>query len=45
MQKIMKNTNCDAVKLENYQKNYKIVELLVKKKNSCDGSYWVHPTI
>tara|TARA_A100001015_G_C14975809_1_gene707192 strand:- start:328 stop:1119 length:792 start_codon:yes stop_codon:yes gene_type:complete len=30
--KIMKNSHCDAVKIENYQKNFKIVELLVKKK-------------
>ena len=29
---IMKQTGCDAVKLENYKNNYKIINLLVKKK-------------
>ena len=29
---ILKKTKCDAVKLENNKKNYKIVEYLVKKK-------------
>ena len=26
---IMKKTKCDAIKLENYKKNYKVIELLV----------------
>ncbi len=30
--KIMKKTKCDAIKLENYKKNYKVIELLVKNK-------------
>ena len=29
---VIKKTGCDAVKLENYKDNYKIIELLVKKK-------------
>ena len=29
---IMNQTRCDAVKLENYKNNYKIINLLVKKK-------------
>ena len=29
---IMKKTKCDAIKLENYKKNYKVIELLVKNK-------------
>ncbi len=29
---VIKKTGCDAVKLENYKKNYKIIEALVKKK-------------
>ena len=29
---IMKKTNCHAVKLENFKNNYKIINLLVKKK-------------
>ena len=29
---VIKKTRCDAVKLENYKKNHKIIELLVKKK-------------
>ena len=29
---IMKQSGCDAVKLENYKNNYKIINLLVKKK-------------
>ncbi len=29
---IMKKTNCHAVKLENFRNNYKIINLLVKKK-------------
>ncbi len=29
---VIKRTGCDAVKLENYKKNYKIIEKLVKKK-------------
>lgn len=29
---ILKKTNCDAVKLENYKDNYKIIKYLVKKK-------------
>tara|TARA_X000000950_G_C13873982_1_gene644071 strand:+ start:25 stop:819 length:795 start_codon:yes stop_codon:yes gene_type:complete len=29
---VIKKTGCDAIKLENYKKNYKIVEALVKKK-------------
>ncbi len=29
---ILKKTGCDALKLENYKNNYKIIKLLVKKK-------------
>ena len=29
---VIKKTSCDAVKLENYKKNYKIIKSLVKKK-------------
>ncbi|MBD1146697.1 3-methyl-2-oxobutanoate hydroxymethyltransferase [Pelagibacterales bacterium SAG-MED28] len=29
---VIKKTGCDAIKLENYQSNYKIIEALVKKK-------------
>ena len=29
---VIKETGCDAVKLENYKKNYKIIEKLTKKK-------------
>ena len=29
---VIKKTRCDAIKLENYQSNYKIIEALVKKK-------------
>ena len=29
---IMKQTGCDAIKLESYKNNYKIINLLVKKK-------------
>lgn len=29
---IMKQTRCDAIKLESYKNNFKIIELLVKKK-------------
>ena len=42
---ILKKTGCDAVKLESNKKNYKIIENLVKKKNSSDGSYRVYTTV
>ena len=29
---VIKKTGCDAIKLENYKKNYEIIEALVKKK-------------
>ena len=29
---VIRKTRCDAIKLENYKKNYKIIKLLVKKK-------------
>ena len=29
---LIKETKCDAVKIENYKKNYKIIDFLVKKK-------------
>ena len=28
----MKKTKCDAIKLENYKNNFKIIKYLVKKK-------------
>ena len=42
---LIKKTGCDAVKLENYKQNYKFIEELVKKKNSCNGTHRLYPTI
>ena len=42
---VIKKTGCDAIKIESNKKNYKIIEHLTKKKNSCDGTYWFYPTI
>ena len=41
---IIKRTGCDAVKLENFNNNYKIIKLLVKK-NSSYGPCWLYSTI
>ena len=42
---IIKETGCDAVKLESNKKNYNIVEHLVKKKNSCYGPHWFYTSV
>ena len=42
---VIKKTGCDAIKLESDKKNYKIIETLVKKKNSSDGTYWIYTPI
>ena len=42
---IMKKTKCDAVKIENHKDNFKIIKLLVKKKNTSYGSYRLYTTI
>ena len=42
---IMKKTKCDAVKLESNKVNFKIIKILVKKKNTCYGTYWLYSTI
>ena len=42
---VLKKTRCEAVKLENYKKNHKIIEALVKKKNPCYGSHWLYATV
>ena len=42
---IMNKTKCDAIKLESNGKNFQIIKNLVKKKNSCNGAYWIHTTI
>ena len=42
---ILKKTKCDAIKLENYKNNFKIIKIFSKKKNSCNGTYWIHTTI
>ena len=42
---IMKKTRCDAVKLESNKRNFKIIEKLVKKKNSSNGSYRVYASV
>ena len=42
---LIKETKCDAVKIENYKKNYKIIDFLVKKKNTSHGPYWLHASI
>lgn len=34
---LIRETKCDAVKIENYKKNYKIIDFLVKKKISVMG--------
>ena len=34
---IMKQTGCDAIKLESYKNNHKIIKLLVKKKITLIG--------
>ena len=41
---IMRETKCNAVKLENYKNNFKIIKYLVKK-NSCNGTYRLYTTI
>ena len=40
--KIIKLSKCDAIKIENNKNNYKIIG---KKQYSCNGSYWIYPTI
>ena len=42
---VLKKTGCDAIKLESHKKNFKIIESLVKKKNTSYGSYWIHTSI
>ena len=42
---IIKTTGCDAVKIESNNKNFMIIEKLVKKKNFCNGPYWFHTSI
>ena len=42
---IIKKTGCDAIKLESNNKNFNIIEKLVKKKNSSNGSYRLHTSI
>ena len=42
---IIKKTKCDAIKIENYKNNHRIINLLTKKKNSCDGSYWLYSSV
>ena len=41
----MKKTRCDAIKLENNKENFKIIKILVNKKNTCYGTYWLYTTI
>ena len=40
---IMKQTRCDAVKLESYRNNFDIIELLVKKKYLLWDTLDIHP--
>ena len=42
---VINKTKCDAIKLESNGKNYKIIESLVKKKNSCNGPYWIYTPV
>ena len=43
--KIIKLTKCDALKLEGGKKIINVVKYLIKKKNSCYGSYRFTATI
>ncbi len=45
VKKVINKTGCDAIKLESNKKNYNIIEGLVKKKNSCDGTHRLYTTI
>ena len=42
---IVSKTGCDAIKIENNKKNYKIINMLIKKKNSSNGSHWLYTAI
>ena len=42
---IMNKTKWDEIKLERNGKNFQIIQNLEKKKNSCNGAYWIHATI
>ena len=42
---LIRLTKCDAVKIESNKKNFRISKELVKKKNSCNGTYWIYSRI